>query len=291
MANVAGFTFDLRATVGTPIEPKKEWLPRDAKDRFAKNEYFGVSAYLGGHASCLEITASRIFYVLNGFSFYEIETYIVSGVRILGWGARLAFFLTSVVFCFYSMTTTVNPIMHFSSFSRTRDTYNELTTNDDPLLAFTETVFYIWIISIGTLVLTYIIDRFGRTPNQGQCASFPLVLFNRSPIASGEGRCCAAAAVIGYFVGIGVAASLVLHTCIAHSYVARNREFMILLGILLACDVLGAIADAVSIGSVDGLRVTSSTVSWLTSFRVLIVVPLEIIFSVFFIWACMPDGL
>jgi hypothetical protein len=66
---------------------------------------------------------------------------------------------------------------------------------------------------------------------------------------------------------------------------------MILLGIFLGFDVLGAVADAISIGSIDGLRVTSSTVSWLVSFRMLIIVPLEIIFSVFFIWMCLPDGL
>lgn len=288
----SGLTFTLRTTVGAPpAEPKREWLPSDAKDRFAKNEYFGVSAYLGGHASCLELTASRIFYVLNGCSYYKVETYIVSGTRILGWAARFAFFLTSIVFCLYSLTTKVNPILHFQSFSRTRDAENELTTNTDSMIWFTELVFYIWIASIGTLVLSYVLDRFGRTPHSGQCATFPLVLFNRSPIATGEGRCCSAAVVMAYFVGLGVAAGFVLHTFIAHSYVARNRDFMILLGIFLGLDVLGAVADAISIGSIDGLRVTSSTVSWLVSFRMLIIVPLEITFSVFFIWMCLPDGL
>jgi len=287
----SGLTFTIRSTVGAPAEPKREWLPSDAKDRFGKDSYFGVSAYLGGHASCLELTASRLFYVLNSCSYYAIETYIVSGLRVLGWGARFAFFLASIVFCLYSLTTNVNPILHFSSFSRTRDTENELTTNNDPMLWFVQSVFYLWIASIGTLVFSYIADRFGRTPHQGQCSEFPLVLFNRSPIASGDGRCCAAAVVIGYFVGLGVAAAFVLHTCISHSYVARNHDFMILLGIFLGFDVLGAVADAISIGSIDGLRVTSSTVSWLVSFRMLIIVPIEIIFSVFFIWMCLPDGL
>ena len=293
MARNNNLTFDLRATVGAPpVEPNKEWLPNDAKDRFNKNEYFGVSAYLGSRASCLELMASRTFYVLNGCSYYAVETFLITGLRILGWAARFAFFLLSIVFCFYSLTTTKNPILYFpDGFSRTRNQENELTTNNDPMLWFTEITFTIWIVSIVTLCLTYVIDRFSRTPHSGQCSAFTLVLFNRSPIAAGEGRCCVAAILICYFAALGVAATLVIHTCVNHAYVARNQEFMKILGILLAFDVLGATADVISIGSVDGIRVTSSTVSWLASFRFLVIIPIEVIFTCFFIVSCLPDGI
>jgi len=291
-----GLTFNLKATIGAPAqaEPGKEWLPGDARNRFKEDSYFGVSSYLGGHAGCLEVVASRIFYILNGCSYYAVETFVVSGMRVIGWAARLAFFLTSLLFCFLSLTTEVNPILHFSSFSRTRDSENELTDNVDPALFFVQVVYYVLITNLVVVVLTYLVGRFSRTPHEGQCSILPWVLFNRSPFGGGkedEGNCCLAGFVMTYFIGLGIAAGFVIHTCVAHAYIARNRDFLLLLGILVLFDVLSAVADAVSIGSIDGLRVTSSSVSWLVSFRILVLIPLQIIFTSFFIFVCLPGGL
>ena len=71
-------------------------------------------------------------------------------------------------------------------------------------------------------------------------------------------------------------------------FVTRNVWFAWLFVALLTAEILGGLSDALSLGGIDGLAVENRPASWLAAFRVVIILPILLIFSLFFLWLCSP---
>ena len=280
-----GRALDARSATGAV--PPKAVLPDDAKSRF----YDGsdqLRGHVPGYASLMEILASRYFYVLNCCD-YDAESLLTIIIRPLGWGARLAFYIFSVVFAIMAMYHTNNPMLQYT-FSRERDA--EGTLRDDPTDIFEWAVygiFVVWVVSIATEMLSYLVGRGVGRPYSGQCSTFPLLLFNRVAMPSESGRCCFYVLLAFWYIGAALFATAMMHTIVSHMFVTRNLFFAILFAVLTAFQLLAALADAVSIGGIDGLTVSNRPGSWLASFRVIVMAPIQTIASVAFIILCFPS--
>ena len=87
---------------------------------------------------------------------------------------------------------------------------------------------------------------------------------------------------------MGAVASIVMHTVVSHGYVKRNHLVLWMMVALTACSAAGTIADAISIGGPSGIKAQSHAASWLAALRVVVIMPLQIIFGFFFVWLCNP---
>ena len=287
---MASLSFKL-PSLHTSSEPPKAFLPNDAKQRYFDGSH-GLRGYLPGNSSLVEILASRYFYVLN-FCLYGKESILVSLVRSIGWGARIAFYLFSLIFVCVSLTTDPNPISQYG-FSRERNDEGVLKNDDtDPFEWFVTFTYAVWLASILTEVLSYVVGRGGggKKPHENQCSAMPLLFFNRVSI-NGDGddgmRCVQGFFILVWFLSLGASASAMLYCIVSHTFVKRNFLFGLLLVVLTCFSALGALADAVSLGGVDGLAVQNGLASWLSAARVVVFVPLTVIFSVFFLWLSSP---
>lgn len=272
--------------------PPEEYLYEDAKNRF-KDGVDGLRSWMPGHASYMEILASCPYYALNGCLYDGEETFIVSMVRVIGYAGRLAFYLSSILFVLYGLFMSPVDVLFRYSFSRDR-VNDELRTDgvsSDPATAFVWLVFALWVISIASCIGTYVLGRFGRSGYSGQCTSFPACLCMRTPLPNSFGsnyRCISALALILWFSMLGVVSCLTMYAILCHVYVKRNIYMVYLFAVMLAFVVGGALADALSIGGVDGIRVFSPLASWLSSIRIVVLVPLQVIMSVAFIFFTHP---
>ena len=273
--------------------PPSQWMPKDARNRFDREDVDGMKAYLPGDASMVEIMASRVYYVLNGCVYDDEDSFVVMGIRPLGWGCRMAFFLFSVIFCFYTLMLDTNPIGKYN-FSRGRNAEGELTgSSSDPFEAFVTATYGVWVVSIATAVFTYIAGRYNaKNPYNGQfCASFPFMFCNRTAIHDDEHngtRCLLMLALTVWWLGLAAAASAVVYTIMAHMYVKRNVCFSWLLITLLGFVVLATLADTLSLGGPTGIYVQSRQAAWIASIRAVVLVPVQVILTIFFIWLCNP---
>lgn len=273
--------------------PPEAWFPPDAKGRFNREDVDGLRSYLPGEAGIFEIMASKVYYTLNGCVYDGDDSFVVAALRPLGWGCRVGFYLFCLIFCFYTLTLEDSPIGKYN-FSRGRNQDGELTgTSSDPFEAFVWSTFGIWVLSIFTSVLTYLVGRYNaKNPYQEQfCASFPFILCNRTAIHDDvhDGtRCMLMLALTVYWLGLATAASTVVYTVLSHLYVKRNVWFAWLLVALLALVALATLADALSLGGPTGIYVQSRQASWLASFRAVVLVPVQILFTLFFLWMCSP---
>jgi len=302
--NMAGATASLRfdKTIGTPsvgAAPPSSFLPDDAKQRFTDGSD-GLRGYLPGYSSLLEILASRYHYILNGCEYGE-ETCIPMLFRPIGWGCRLAFFLFSAVFCVMAMMRDTNPIGQYT-FSRERDGEGVLKDDDtDAFEWFVYVTYGAWVTSILTEVLTYLVGRGGggKKAHSHQCSAFPLTLCNRVSIGGSaedaanyddaDGmHCLQGMFLFVWFLGFGAMASAMLYTTISHMFVKRNVYFAWLFVVFVGFTVLSTLSDALSLGGIDGLVVQNRLASWLAALRVIVVVPVTVIFSLFFLWLCAP---
>ena len=265
------------------------FLPNDAKTRFF-DDSDGLRGYMPGHSSLLEILASRYHYVLNGCE-YTRETCVPMLVRPIGWGLRLAFFMFSAVFVIMSSIHDINPIGQYG-FSRERDNEGTLVNdNTDAFEWFVYVTYLVWVISILTEVISYLVGRGGgKLPHQGQCSALPFLLTNRVSINGDENsnRCGKGLILLVWFLGFGVLASIMIHTTISHVFVKRNVFFAWLFVVFTASTVLSTLSDAISIGGIDGLAVQNRPASYLAALRVVVIVPLLLIFSLFFLFMCAP---
>tara|TARA_B110000444_G_scaffold202870_1_gene195256 strand:+ start:740 stop:1384 length:645 start_codon:yes stop_codon:yes gene_type:complete len=212
-------------------------------------------------------------------------------LRPLGWGCRIGFFLTSVIFCIISATRDVNPI-HEYTLSRERDSHGALrNSNTDLFEGYVYFVFAVWSISIFLEAMSFLVGRGSLKPHSGQCYSFPAFLLNRVSIGGDDddGRCFVALLLMVWFLGLAFAATLCVFTVIGHGYVTRNPFMIAFFGLLIAFEVLSALADACTLGGIDGYAVSNRPASWLISLRVIVVVPVQVITSVFFMWMCQPS--
>jgi hypothetical protein len=280
-----GRALDARSATGAA--PPKAFLPSDAKNRF----YDGsdqLRGHVPGHASLIEILASRWFYVLNCCD-YQSESVITMVLRPLGWGSRLAFYAFSAVFMLMSMNHESNPLLQYT-FSRERDGEGTLRNDDSDIFEpFVYAIFAIWVFSIATEMLSYLVGRGAGRPHAKQCSAFPIVLFNRVAIPAESSRCCFYVLLALWYVGATLFATAMLHTIISHLFVTRNFYFAVLFAVLTAFQLLAALADAVSIGGIDGLAVSNRPGSWLASMRVVVLLPIQVIGSVAFIILCFPS--
>jgi hypothetical protein len=282
-----GRTLDARAAA-IGAAPPKTFLPKDAKERYTDGSD-GLRGHMPGHASLIEILASRYYYVANGCD-YENESLLTMALRVLGWGGRLAFYVFSLVFVLMAMAHERNPLGEYMRFSRERDT--EGTLRDDPtdiFEAFVYFVFGVWVVAIASEMLSYLVGRAGASrPYGGQCSVFPLLLFNRVALDAEDGRCCWVLALMLFYLAAGALATVMLHTMVGHVFVTRNLWMAILLGMMTAFQLLGALADAVSLGGIDGLSVGNKPASWVASVRIIVVMPVLVITSVALIIMSFP---
>lgn len=276
----------------TAAKPPKEWMPRDAKDRFYDKELGGLRSYLPGEASFLEVLTSRIYFTLNGCLYEEGDNWIITLLRPIGWGARMALFLFSFIFIGLSLTRSVNPIGQYT-LSRERDADGVLTNSDaDTFEWFVYLTFFVWVLSILTSTLTYLGGRYGaKQPYSTQlCASFPFIFCNRTAIHdNGDGTRCGLMLILtAWFLTCAAATSAVAYTVISHTFVKRNVYFAWLLVAMLAMMTFASIADSLSIGGSNGIYVQSRVASWLVALNAIVIVPLQIIVTVFFVWMANP---
>ena len=272
----------------TGTVPPKSFLPNDAKSRFSDGSD-ALHGYMPGYSTLLEIFASRYFFILNACD-YEYESVLTMVMRPVGWGCRFAFYASSVLFLIMAYVHERNPLFEYSSFSRERD--DEGTLQNDPTDIFewfVTFVYGVWCVAIVTEVLSYMVGRGGGArPYAGQCSAFPFVLFNRTAISGNYGRCCMFAALLVFYTLFACAAAAAMRTVIAHMFITRNVYFAITLGAFTAFQLLAALADAVSLGGVDGLAVMNRPASWLASLRMIVLQPILVITSVALILMCFP---
>jgi len=289
MANLATFTFD-NSGRSTGVLPPKSFLPADAKNRYFDGSD-GMRGYLPGDSSLVEILASRYRYVFNGFEHGD-ENFILMFIRPLGWGFRFAFYMFSLVFIVISMMRSPNPINQYT-FSRERDFEGTLKNDDtDAFEWFVYTVYVTWVVTILTEVLSYLVGRGGggKKPHGGQCSAFPLTLFNRVSVPGGADdlRCLHGFVLLVFFFGIGASASTMIYTTISHMFVKRNIFFMWLFVAFICFQAFGALSDAISIGGIDGLAVQNKPAAYLSAFRMIVIMPITVIISIFFCFVCNP---
>ena len=285
--------FTFKTVVGNPTgaaAPPKAFLPADARDRFYDGSD-GLRGYLPGNSSLLEILASRYHYVVNGCE-YGDENFVLLFLRPVGWGCRLAFYLFSVVFLVIAMMRDTNPVGQYT-FSRERDAEGVLKNDQtDAFEWFVYATYIVWVATIATEVLTYIVGRGGggKNPHNGQCSAFPLTFFNRVSINGGENdlRCAHGMILLVWFLALGASASTMLYTVLSHMFVKRNSYFMWLFVVFVGFESFAALSDAISIGGIDGLAVQNKPASYLVSFRVVIMLPITVIISIFFCILCNP---
>jgi hypothetical protein len=247
-----------------------------------------MDAYIDGNASFLEVVTARVYHAMNGFeSWSSEENFVIMILRPLGWGLRGALYLFSVLFCFLSLTKEVNPIFYYG-FSRERDAEGMLHDDSSDIFEwYVYLVYALWLLSIATEMFSYLLGRYSGAKPKGDdlCTAIPYVFFNRAPIYS---NCALVLALTVWFTGLAASAAIVIHTVVSHSYVKRNHATLWLFAALLGCTVGGALADALSLGGPTGIRANSRVASFLAAFRVVVVVPLLVIFGVFFVWLCLP---
>ena len=285
--------FTFKTVVGKPTgaAPPKEFLPADARERFYDGSD-GIRGYLPGQSSLLEILASRYHYIINGCEYHHDENFVLMILRPIGWGCRLAFYLFSVVFLVIAMMRDQNPVNQYT-FSRERDAEGVLKNDQTDVFEwFVHFVYIIWVATILTEMLTYLVGRGGggKNPHKGQCSAFPLTLFNRVSINGGENdlRCIQGIILMVWFLALGASASTMLYATISHMFVKRNIYFMFLFVVFICFEAFAALADAISIGGIDGLAVQNKPVSWIVSFRVIVMIPVTTIVSIFFCVLCNP---
>jgi hypothetical protein len=290
MATQATFTFQNVVGKTTGVAPPKAFLPADAKERYY-DESDGLRGYLPGGSSLLEILASRYHYIINGCE-YGDENFVLMFLRPVGWGCRLAFYLFSVVFLVIAMMRDTNPISQYT-FSRERDAEGVLKNDQTDVFEwFVYVTYIVWVATILTEILTYLVGRGGggKRPHDGQCSAFPLTLFNRVSLPGGADdiRCAHGMILLLWFLALGASASTMLYATISHMFVKRNSYFMWLFVVFICFEAFAALSDAISIGGIDGLAVQSKPASWLVSFRVVIMMPVTVIVSIFFCVLCNP---
>lgn len=279
------FKFDELKTAAAA--PPRSFLPSDAKSRFDDGSD-AIRGYLPGHSWLIEILASRYFYVLNCCD-HDFESVLTTVLRPIGWGCRMAFFVFGVIFCALASQHEGAPLFRYQ-FSRERNEEGTLVdSSHDQFEWYVYAVYAVWVTSIATEALSYLVGRGGGRPHDGQCSSFPFFLMNRVSLGGAdEARCVLAVVLMAFFLGLASSAAVMLYSVMAHCFVTRNVYFIGLFGVLVAFQLLGALADAVSIGGIDGLAVMNKPASRLASARILFVIPTLVIFSGFYIWLCLP---
>lgn len=282
-------TFNFRP-VGRQLEVTgavpKSFLPRDAKDRFSDGSQ-GLKGHLPGEASFFEVIASRYYYILGCCDYNE--GCMVFSVRVVGWGCRIAFYASSVLFCILSAARGERNAIGQYGFSRERNDGGVLANDQSDIFEwFVYATFIVWCVSIATEMFSYLVGRGSKRPHDEQISVFPFVMFNRVSLGDDDQRCCIALAMLVWFLGLAAAAIVAVHTIVAHAFVTRNMYIIWLLVLFAGFELLAALADAVSIGTIDGLAVQNRNASWMASVRVVAILPIQIIFSAFFCWLCRP---
>ena len=197
-------------------------------------------------------------------------------------------YIFSVIFLFLSLMQEKNPVFMYG-FSRERDEEGVLHDDSSDVFEwYVYVVYSIWIASILTEVLTYLVGRFEaqRFLKTEGCTHFPFIFCNRVSVR--DSGCLWLLALTVWFLGLGASMAITMHTVVAHGYVKRNAFVLWLVICLTACSAFGSLSDALSIGGPTGLQAQSRAVSILSSFRIVLIVPVQIIFSAFFVWLCIP---
>ena len=259
--------------------PPEQWFNRDAKDRFNQTDFDGMRSWMPGESTLIEILASRIYFVLNG-CWYSNEHYLLYLLRVVGWGARMGLVLSSLIFCVMAMASDT-PVVTMYKFSRGRDAEGNYTgTSNDPFEAFVFVTFLLWIVVSLNTMLSYLTGRFGlaKKAYDGEfCASFPFYFCNRTSLtnnSNGDGTlCCAWVAMLLWWLAISASILITAYTAIAHTYATRNEWFSYLLLTMAGFEVLGSLADAISLGGPTGISAHSHTAAWFVSINAVIFVP------------------
>jgi hypothetical protein len=93
-----------------------------------------------------------------------------------------------------------------------------------------------------------------------------------------------------FFAAVAVVGIISTHTALSHMWHARNVWFAALLGLQCIMLVVGALGDAVDIGSRRGIQQDSRVASVLLSLRLRALVPVTVIFSVAAVFASWPPS-
>ena len=93
-----------------------------------------------------------------------------------------------------------------------------------------------------------------------------------------------------FFAAVAVVGIISTHTALSHMWHVRNVWFAALLGLQCIMLVVGALGDAVDIGSPWGIQQDSRVASVLLSLRLRALVPATVIFSIAAAFASWPPG-
>lgn len=238
--------------------------------------------------SWVELQASRAYSVLNGCSFDLEETFVISALRPIGWGARLGMFVFSVIFCVICAMQEINPMFHYAPFSRERNAYGHLTGEyRDLFSAWGWVVLVVWALNTLVCVLSYCV---GRLRDDNKSCYSQLFCCTRAALPGDAFliRVLLLVLVVAILLGCATALGFTIFTLTLNAYVARNEMASLILGLVALCDVLATLADALSLGGPLGIRVRSYWASWLCAFRAVFLTPLEAILTLAFIVLVHP---
>ena len=249
-----------------------------------------LRGWLPGDVSWVELQAARVYSILNGCSWDLIESYPITALRPLGWGARIGMYAFAVIFCIMCLFQEQNPMWFYTPFSRERNRYGHLTGEiNDMFSAWGWIVVCIWGLNLLLCVLTYAFGRMRKSALVDGCFStIPFVVCTR---ASLHGIACAPLLyllVVLVHIGCAGALGLTIFTLVLNAYVVRNQMASLLLGLIVLCDVLATVADALSLGGPYGIRVRSKWASWFTAIRVVVMVPLTALLTTCFVILVHP---
>jgi hypothetical protein len=249
-----------------------------------------LRGWLPGDVPWIEVQAARVYSTLNGCSFDLEETYPITALRPLGWGARIGMYAFGVVFCILCMFQTENPVWFYAPFSRERNRYGHLTGEIVDLFEYWGwVVVSIWGLNLLLCVLTYAFGRMSKSALPDGCFStIPFVACTR---ASLHGTACSPLLyllVLLVHIGCAGALGLTIFTLVLNAYVVRNQMASLLLGLIVLCDVLATVADALSLGGPYGIRVRSKWASWFAAVRVVAVTPLTALVTLCFVVLVHP---
>jgi hypothetical protein len=245
-----------------------------------------ASGYVSGTATFVEVLAGRLFYALNCCSYRE--SLLVTALRPVGWGCRLAFYLVSVLFLVMALARNPTPLFEYT-FSRERSKTGELQNDESDIFEFAVVgYFWLWVATIVTELLTYLTNRAGYAKADEHSVAFPFFFLSRSALPASDSRCGLFTLLLVVYLAVAAAATIMMHTIIAHLFVIRSMWFAILLAIVTAMQSFAGIADALSLGGPDGIASKDRLGAWLASVRVVLLLPILVIWTAGFVYMCNP---
>lgn len=201
------------------------------------------------------------------------------------WCFRLVFYLFSIVFLSFSVLRDPEKLQQYS-FSRERGV-EKLEKDNTDAFALCVFAYSVWVCTILSEVLT-LVSRGGKNP-----WNFISFHFDRVVSIHGDenGFRFMKGLLLMWFSGLAVCASFMLFTASEHVFEKLNQHFSWLFLIFTSFEAFAAVSDAVSLCGIDGLAVQNRAASWLSAFRIVVILPVTLMTFFVFLQHRNSNGL